>query len=320
MLDHTSYPSIITTILSHADVPTLVAFSSTSRSYRTSITAQLLHHVTLRAEDGQASFRAGDGTRVPYLPGLVHILDLDGDSFAPAIPPAPGITTLPRPLRDALTALRLVRRRGTATQDVNDPYKFESVPAVVDFLDLDDNVQITAVGDYDLGLCLERHVLHLRWDDDSPVDDDDGRLIHDTGFMFHQQEAFDYVLVVGGHTSSRRPPTLVSALEVLRIVLSGLGESSLEPDAEMRITIVGLESTDMVLPHPVGVPDDLDVPERWKQAAAYLETAVGSIHDYEYEEPSSELFRRMVRYLTLEEWRARLSEEERELMGHWAEW
>ncbi|WOO81777.1 uncharacterized protein LOC62_04G005298 [Vanrija pseudolonga] len=318
MLDHTAYPSIIAAILSYADIPTRLAFSCTSRAYRTQITAELLHHVALRADDGRLSFRAADSTQLPYLPALVHVLDLDGDSYAPAVPPAPGITTLPRPLRDALTSLRLVRRRGTATQDVNDPYKFEFVPTVVDFLDLDYGVQITAVGDYDLGLSTQRHVLHLRWDDDMPIDADDGRLIHDTEFLFHQKAEFDYVLVVQGYASAGRA-RLASALEVLRIVLSGLAESALEPDASMRITIVGLETTDMVLPHPVAVPEGLDVPEPLRQAAAFLENAVGSIHDYEYEEPSSALFRRMVRFATLEEWRGGLEEEERAVVGQWDE-
>ncbi|KAL1412294.1 hypothetical protein Q8F55_000038 [Vanrija albida] len=320
-LDHTAYPTLIGGILAAADVRTLVAFSSTSRTYRARIAADLLHHAVLHAEDGHLSLRVpGTSSPLPHIPSLVRVLDLDGDSWGPAPPPAPGLTTLPRPMHNALTSLRAVRRRGTAMQDINDPYKFDGVPLLVDFLDLDSNVQVAGTHpDLDLGLSAETHVLHLRWCDDEPLDDDDGRLIHDTEFLFQAHRDFEYVLIVGGYTSSGAPAGLGSALEVLRLVLSGLAESGLRPaETEMRITIVGLESTDMVLPHPVAMEGPDDVPALLRPAAAFLEDAVGSIHDYEYEEPSSVTWRRTVRYGTLDEWRESLGEEDRPLVGVWA--
>ncbi|WOO81825.1 uncharacterized protein LOC62_04G005343 [Vanrija pseudolonga] len=123
-IDHTAYPHLIDTIVAQCDIPTLLAFRGTSRSFLARVNGVLLSHAALRPWPADGSSDAfvlttipAPPRRLPFVPASVRTLELLSDR---AVPPD---------LVRQFTNLHTLRRRRSA-------YAFPSPPAdtTVDFV------------------------------------------------------------------------------------------------------------------------------------------------------------------------------------------
>ncbi|KAL1412297.1 hypothetical protein Q8F55_000041 [Vanrija albida] len=148
-IDYAGYPHIIDLILEHADRKTKLAFSATCKFHR----LRLVEHGALNLNP--------NGPRIPWIPRLVKVLDLedwsaDVEDFD---------TALVR--RGAFWMVQTIRRAFTTTpfgqQLMKRHFSLATVATVVDYIDLDR----APGGSINLGSCGKHHVLHLRWDEES---------------------------------------------------------------------------------------------------------------------------------------------------------
>ncbi|WOO81771.1 uncharacterized protein LOC62_04G005292 [Vanrija pseudolonga] len=182
-IDNSGYPLIVDMIAQHCDGPTQAAFSATTKARRARL-AELLHHANVVSDGnggaelvcaGTVARRETDPACLPLVPHMIHILDLDDgywDDYVQGIQGAPS-PTFPT---GGLTSLRLLRRMGSAAglHRSNTGRRFATlprVPTLVDYIDINgtsflseqDNARI------ELQACLDRYILHLRWDATRPL-------------------------------------------------------------------------------------------------------------------------------------------------------
>ncbi|KAL1412283.1 hypothetical protein Q8F55_000027 [Vanrija albida] len=215
MIDHTAYPSIVDDVLAYTGVPALLAFRATSRAYKAQIDRQLWSHAVLvtRATRSGASrlallSAALPDEPIPYLPHLVHTLDI-----ATSVEPTPA-------QKEAFTALRVVRRFGSGMHLATQLPSSWRAHTAVDLLTPDE-----ADGGAAGVLCApgecERYVAHV-----APTSD--GRRA-EIRARSQRQGARDYVLVFWpGHPPQHAPVRIVT-------------EFGLHTQRNGSLTIVGVE-------------------------------------------------------------------------------
>lgn len=324
MLDHTAFPSLIDRILYHSSPPTLAAFSATCTTYRAKL-AQQLRHVSLAPDGGGAYlYPVNPGIftprALPLVPALVHALDVPQSALdTPAIR-----ALLDTGITDAFD-LRYLRRIGAPTsQGVN--FRLSThADTLVHFLDLDDWAFPLVdtgyvVSDMDLGMSRARHVIHLRWCDDAPLVPGDPRALGLVRFNIAcLDEGYEYVFVFHPYSSTGKPHPHSARALLLSILWEAIHDE-LGPEFEASFTIVGVEATDLSALEVEGSVErvDDDVPDLFRPFAATFEYYVDET-DADDEESNLDIFRRSTRYLTMEDWRAELDDEDRQMIAEWVE-
>ncbi|WOO81744.1 uncharacterized protein LOC62_04G005265 [Vanrija pseudolonga] len=213
IIDHTAYPSILDDVLAHSSVSALLSFRATASAYKSRVDTQLFTHAVLvtraTATGVQLALRSASGAELPYLPHLVHILDI--------------ATTLePTSAQKAeFTSLRTVRRFGSGMHLAAEIPSSWRAPTAVDFLTVDE-----ATGGAAGVLCApgecSRYVAHV-----APTSD--GRRA-EIRTRVQRQRAREYVLVFW---PSRYPPEHAP----VRVIT----EFGLHAHREGSLTIVGVE-------------------------------------------------------------------------------
>ncbi|WOO81778.1 uncharacterized protein LOC62_04G005299 [Vanrija pseudolonga] len=321
MLDHTAFPLVIDLILYHAAPNTLAAFSATCKAYRDKLRHQL-RHVSLATEGYLCPVNPGTLTppALPMVPGLVDALDVAQSTLhAPAIRAA-----LDAGIADDFD-LRYLRRIGAPTSAGVNFHLATHADTLVHFLDLDEwDFPLLdtgyAVVDMDLGMSRTRHVIHLRWCDDRPLVPGDPRALGLVTFNFAcLDEGYEYVFVLHPYsTTGQAHPH--SARALLLSILWAAIHDDMGPEFEASITIVGLEATDLSALEVEGSVERVDdgVPDMFRPFAATFEYYIDET-DADDEESNLDIFRRSTRYFTMEDWRAKLDDEDRELIAEWVE-
>ncbi|KAL1412292.1 hypothetical protein Q8F55_000036 [Vanrija albida] len=326
-LDHTAFPFIIDLVLSHCTPDTLLAFSSTCLRYRVRLADQL-HHSALDTDGGVACLRPvglASAPALPVVPALVRVLDIHQSKLG-----FPEVT-------DALAVgpqggsfeVDLLRRIGTPTPAGVNLGIEHFADTLVQYINVEDwdfpipfegfnNVHV------ELGTSRTRHILHLRWCDDTPLAQGEAHALafasfnfEHSSFNFEHSDEHEYVFVLHPWATGHRPSASSARALLLNIIWD---EIHLMSDRfAARLTFVGVEATDL----DVGSLGDVEavderVPDLFRPFAASLEYYIDD-EDYGPAEKNVAALRRVTRYLTMEEWRAELDDDEVRLVGEWVE-
>lgn len=215
-IDYSAYPAVIDSILAHADVRGLMAIRGTSRAFKRRVDAQLFDHAVFHTFKLSA-LTSPDGTRLPFAPSGVRVLDIAGYLASTSACYWP-----------AFTALQVLRRTGASATDRRTAQSFHPT-TVVDNYDVPPGS--AARWPYiHIPRSTKRYVLHVTWLGMRPDDTPDFQ---------GEEELRDIVLIVAGRDRDAGPaPThLVTELvcRFLRVLRSG-----------GSITLVGMHSPETV--------------------------------------------------------------------------
>ncbi|KAL1412299.1 hypothetical protein Q8F55_000043 [Vanrija albida] len=313
-MDHTAFPFVINRIVVFAPLASLLQLRRTSKAFRTRVDNLILSHVVLRnsVQDGLLALHVPHGLPdagqpLPYLPNLVHTLDVDF-----------GV----RPIRGAdrgphgpFPALRTMRRFGPGITDgripsVNVP---ALPPTVIDYIDISapDGYQCeqsNAVGarqritryEHFNALGARRHIIHVRWNELAMTPK---RYLATTPGI----EELVFVLwpeaAGGGDVAPDERLFLSLWASLIKQAISA---------ASVQLTIVGLEH---VNPNNVTLGNfegPLSRPDLSAGQAAFQNGFVHELSRFDTVVPKAD----SVRFLTREEWWARLGED-KDVVGVW---
>ncbi|KAL1412295.1 hypothetical protein Q8F55_000039 [Vanrija albida] len=171
--DHTVYPHIIDRILRFTDDAAFVAFASTSRKQHQRLSPQFQWRAVRRRGRHAALHATADGLALttpdcvadlPWLPGVVEVLDLHGECIRYATHKA-----LTRGQRSAFSQLETIRRlpldHVPFVARVKARRRLPDVLTVVDYIDFDKSSSQSSTL-IDITSCSKKHVLHMRWSAD----------------------------------------------------------------------------------------------------------------------------------------------------------
>lgn len=299
-IDHTAYPAIIDTILSHCSVAGLLVFRDTSRVFRERLTRVLYDHVVLHVKPNRKA-KTKEGRRevvaklgvgptctaqsdvhLPWLPSAVRILDIRTPVWANVEPHVTQFTNV--------QTIRRLRQIPFHRHMHYDGRLYMRVDTSVEYLTLrQEGFHVRDDELYDLIYVAHnrRRVLHV------------GLQGEDCALCFRIWQAVsapDFVLVLHGTAAPRAVSSLVAQTQ--RVM-----EADSWSDCG-RLTVVGARAA-------LGGDD-----EELQKIKARLASRLADCY-WDDGGPPVGVAEELTRFLTMEEWLAELSDEQRDIEAAW---
>lgn len=315
-LDHTAYPYIIDTIVSHAAPDALLAFCSTSKQYRGRLAGWLSHSSMTR--NGNTGHRLtskvpGAPTLVPFVPALVTVLDLDDEECWSQ-------HSNKHPTNDAtlgaFSSLCVVRRLGIADNTTDDctckgrpHWVLPPVTTVVDYVEHSAATAYDESPVHSLGVDTQRYIFHFRWLDTEAVD------IEVLPYYFIIMAKGDLLPV--DITFVLWPPggqaDIEHAMAVVGNFIQYLADVRKRSDgrSSLALTVVGIERLHLPAPSPQGNANETPVRAFLRQVEHYLGLLSGESKRAQGLQLLDE-----AKFMEVDEWRASLGDEE-DTLARW---
>ncbi|WOO81736.1 uncharacterized protein LOC62_04G005257 [Vanrija pseudolonga] len=217
---HPTFPTIIDSILAHADVRGLMAIRATSRAFKRRVDAQLFDHAVLLTPLKVATLTTPTGSPLPFAPSGVRVLDVASCHLGPTS----------TSYRRAFTSLQVLRRTNSTATDRRGAASFCPI-TVVDGYDVPSDSQSRRPYIF-IPPSTKRYTLHIAWLGPRP----DG-----TPEFMGSESLREVVLVIAGGDNlvySTPPPTHLVTELVCRFLLVLRSGGS--------ITLVGMRSPETV--------------------------------------------------------------------------
>jgi hypothetical protein len=344
--DHHTYPELIDAILEHAPIKSLLAFRATDRHYRGRIDDLLCEHVIALPSEPETAKRGFELRSFKFpnclLPSIPYDSSDPFDKWAagggkgdpPQVSPAAqagmdcredvaarirvvdmyGKPRLPYPFRQAFQDLDVIRYAGEWDPPVGIAY----APTIVDFIDLPRrSANLGQPTYFDPGEGVTRHIVHFGYPAKL-----DGQWVADVAMFAYPtipEDVRDVVLVFSArnreaNTTTAQQAESSSAAKPQTHLLSILAKFAKYAVARGgTMTYVGVDDIPAgnFTPERISGPQAVD-----KLRANVTQDLADAVKELKLEATQDALASR-VSYMTIDEWRASLAEEDVEVEAEW---